>query len=93
MNLGQTPTVSAVPAGRHGYAFPNTLHDVARFGYVQDEVVIAGTARSYTPVSPLASIADGRWDSRRSTAARWQSAVKTSPSEGAVEAKARQRAN
>jgi len=57
-----TPTVSAPPAGTHGFPFPNTLLETDRFGYVQDEVFIEGTARSFVPVSPLADITDGRWD-------------------------------
>jgi hypothetical protein len=60
--LVPTPTVSEPPAGTHGYPFPNTLEDIDRFGYVQDEVFIEGTARSYVPTAPLADITDGRWD-------------------------------
>ena len=57
-----TPTVSLPPTGTRGYPFPNTLEDIARQGYVQHEVLIEGTARSYVPKSALNDIADGRWD-------------------------------
>lgn len=57
-----TPVVSAAPPGTHGYPFPNTLEDIGRFGYVQKDVFIEGTARSYVPVRPPAGVSDGRWD-------------------------------
>lgn len=57
-----TPTVSLAPAGTHGYPFPNTMEDLGHSGYVQDEVFIEGTARSYVPSAALADSADGRWD-------------------------------
>jgi hypothetical protein len=57
-----TPAVSRPPAGTHGYAFPNTLQDLDQFGYVQDEVLIEGTARSYVPAAPLDGVTDGQWD-------------------------------
>jgi hypothetical protein len=57
-----TPTLSTPPPGTRGFPFPNTLRDLDQFGYIQDELFIEGTARSYVPVNPLAGITDGRWD-------------------------------
>jgi hypothetical protein len=57
-----TPTVSAPPVGQHGFPFLSEVIDLASYGYVEDEVFIEGTARSYVPVSPLSGITDGRWD-------------------------------
>src|SRR5262245_43529075 len=57
-----TPTVSLPPAGTHGFPFLSEVIDFAHFGYVEEEVFIEGTARSYVPVGPLGGITDGRWD-------------------------------
>ena len=57
-----TPTVSLPPVGQHGFPFLSEVIDLASYGYVEEEVFIEGTARSYVPVAPLAGIADGRWD-------------------------------
>ena len=57
-----TPTVSAPPVGQHGFPFLSEVIDLASYGYVEEEVFIEGTARSYVPVAPLAGITDGRWD-------------------------------
>lgn len=57
-----TPTVSLPPVGQHGFPFLSEVIDLASYGYVEDEVFIEGTARSYVPVAPLAGITDGRWD-------------------------------
>jgi Alpha/beta hydrolase domain len=57
-----TPTVSLPPVGQHGFPFLSEVIDLANYGYVEEEVFIEGTARSYVPVAPLAGITDGRWD-------------------------------
>jgi Alpha/beta hydrolase domain len=58
-----TPTVSLPPVGTHGFPFLSEVIDLDRFGYVEDEVFIEGTARSYVPDAPLDNVTDGRWDS------------------------------
>jgi Alpha/beta hydrolase domain len=57
-----TPTVSQPPPGTRGHPFPDTLENLGQAGYVQEEVFIEGTARSFVPVSPMNEIADGRWN-------------------------------
>ena len=57
-----TPMVSPAPTGTHGFPFLSEVIDLPSFGYVEEEVFIEGTARSYVPVAPLAGITDGRWD-------------------------------
>jgi len=57
-----TPTVTVPPVGQHGFPFQSEVIDFAGNGYVEEEVFIEGTARSYVPVAPLAGVADGRWD-------------------------------
>lgn len=57
-----TPTVSLPPEGQHGFPFQSEVIDFASYGYVEEEVFLEGTARSYEPVAPLDGITDGRWD-------------------------------
>lgn len=62
---GPSPTLSVPPVGQHGFPFMSiAAHvDLAELGFIEDEVFMEGTARSYVPDAPLAGITDGRWDS------------------------------
>jgi hypothetical protein len=60
-----SPTLSAAPDGQHGFPLMSVAEpaDLARRGFVEDEVFMEGTARSYVPDAPLGDVTDGRWDS------------------------------
>ena len=47
------------PPGQNGFPFRTSTLDLGRLGYVEQELLISGTARAYVPVAPLQ--ADGRW--------------------------------
>lgn len=55
-----TATVSAPPPGQHGFPFMATTLNLARLGYVEQEFLVSGTARTYTSATDLQP--DGRWN-------------------------------
>jgi len=56
-----TPTVSMPPPG-NGKPFRFSIEDIASLGYVEEEFLIEGTARSYVPTVDFATVTDGRWN-------------------------------
>lgn len=56
------PATAAAPAGTHGYPFPNTMEALAESGYLQEDVFLEGTARSFVPTSAWANVKNGQWD-------------------------------
>lgn len=54
------PTVRTPPRGQHGFPFISSAINLANRGYIEQEFLIAGTARAYMPVMPLQP--DGRWN-------------------------------
>lgn len=57
-----TPTITAPPAGTHGFPFQSLVENPSDYGYVESEVFIEGNAVSYQPIAPLDTIKNGRWD-------------------------------
>jgi hypothetical protein len=57
-----TPTVSMPPAGQHGFPFMSTVVNLAGFGYVEEEFLIAGRAQAYVPTVSGDLPANGRWN-------------------------------
>jgi hypothetical protein len=61
-----TPTVTRPPDTPIGpIALQADLTQMPQYGYVQDEVLFGGTARSYVPVGPIGS--DGQWSVAKSS--------------------------
>jgi len=56
-----TPTVTSAATG-NGVPWRSTTQDIASFGYVQNEFLLEGTARSYVATVNLASVTNGQWD-------------------------------
>jgi len=54
-----TPKVSQAPAGT---PYGAAGQDLSRHGYVQEEVFIEGTSRSFVAAPGLESVRDGRWN-------------------------------
>jgi hypothetical protein len=57
-----TPIVSMPPSGQHGFPFMGTVIDLRKFGYVEEEFFISGTAQAYVPVISGDLSPDGRWN-------------------------------
>jgi len=56
------PAVKASPAGTHGFPFNASALDLARFGFVEEEFLISGTAQAYVNEGELRS--DGQWKAK-----------------------------
>src|SRR5579862_1089385 len=57
------PTVTGpITGGMHGRPFTSALVDLAKFGYVEEEFFIAGTAARYGVKLGGALTSDGHWD-------------------------------
>ena len=54
-----TPAIQVSPAGTHGFPFQSSALKLAKFGFVEEEFLISGTAQAYVNDGSLG--ADGKW--------------------------------
>ena len=56
------PTVTGpITGGRHGWSFGRPLADLDRYGYVENEYFLEGSATRYAPAAGTSLDRDGRW--------------------------------
>ncbi len=56
------PTVTGpITGGRHGWSFGGPLADLDRYGYVENEFFLEGSATRFAPAAGTALGRDGRW--------------------------------
>jgi hypothetical protein len=56
------PTVTGpITGGRHGWSFGRPLADLDRYGYVENEYFLEGSATRYAPAAGASLDRDGRW--------------------------------
>lgn len=58
------PQISLPPPGTHGFPLGASALDLGRYGYVEKEFLMAGSATSYSALGNLAG--DGTWDAQPS---------------------------
>lgn len=64
MTIDATPTPTVIldaPKGRHGWPFGGPIEDLAARGYIMEEFLIGGVARSYRRISDDGGGIDGVW--------------------------------
>jgi len=61
MRTEQARVEGPVTGGRHGWPFAASLLDLAARGVVEEEYILSGTARKYSPAGAYAT-RDGRWE-------------------------------
>ncbi len=54
-----TPKITAAAVGTHGFPFMSSALNLADFGYVEEEFLIAGSANAFINVAPMGN--DGVW--------------------------------